>query len=72
MKKMVKKAAGFLLAAALVLSMGAFAAGDAGTQENADRLHALGLFLGLLLFSLCVLRGFFKFGNQFTYLILCV
>ena len=50
MKKLGTRIMALALAAALVLSMGAFAAGDAGTQENADRLHALGLFLGLLFF----------------------
>lgn len=46
MKKLGTRIMALALAAALVLSMGAFAAGDAGTQENADRLHALGLFQG--------------------------
>ena len=46
MKKLGIRIMALALAAALFLSMGAFAAGDAGSQENADRLHALGLFQG--------------------------
>ena len=34
------------LAVAMVMSVGVSAAGGTGAQENADRLHALGLFQG--------------------------
>ena len=46
MKKLGVRIMALVLAAAMVLSVGAFAADGTGTQENADRLHALGLFQG--------------------------
>lgn len=46
MKKFGMRVIALALAAALVLSTGAFAANGSQTGENADRLHALGLFQG--------------------------